>query len=288
METPEESRKKILVFLVITAISSLALAFPLILRQKADLTAGLLTVAVMWCPGIATLLTRFRFQRNQYGMGWSFGKPKYLIISFALPLLYTLLTYAVIWTTGLGRFPNHAFLVDIAQRFGLSALPLGWIAALFVLAVLIVGTPLSIAAALGEEIGWRGFLVPELAKRFSFLTTSLISGGLWAVWHYPLILWGENREGTPVCYRLLCFTVMVLSLSVAFTWLRLRSGSLWTGVLLHAGDNLFILAIFTPLTADTGITRYIIGEFGAGLALASLLVAWVFWRQRAAVEINHV
>jgi membrane protease YdiL (CAAX protease family) len=284
METPEGSWKKIVFFLSLTAITSLVFAYPLIVRHKTDLLSALLIGAIMWCPGIAALLTRFRYQGNQHGMGWNLGPRKYLIVSFALPLFYTAATYTIIWVSGMGHFPNAAFLTEIARQFGLSAFPLWTVATLFITAVLIVGTPISIVAALGEEIGWRGFLVPELAKRCNFLGTSLISGSLWAVWHYPLILWGENPEGTPVWYRLLCFTVMVMALSIAFTWLRLRSGSLWTGVLLHAGDNLFILAIFTPLTADTGITRYIAGEFGAGLAVASLIVAAVFWRLRAAIE----
>jgi membrane protease YdiL (CAAX protease family) len=242
----------------------------------------------MWCPGIAALLTRFWYQGNLYGMGWSLGPPKYLVVSLLLPLLYTSVTYGIIWASGMGSFPDYAFLSGIAQRFGLSALSPGWVAALFIAVVLVVGTPLSIAAALGEEIGWRGFLVPELARRSSFLGTSLVSGILWAVWHYPLILWGKIGDGTPVWYRLLCFTIMVMGLSVAFAWLRLRSGSLWTGVLLHAGDNLFILAIFTPLTADTGSTRYIVGEFGAGPALVSLMVACIFWCKRASVEPGNI
>ena len=114
------------------------------------------------------------------------------------------------------------------------------------------GLVISCLSALGEEIGWRGFLVPELAKNFSFTKTALISGGIWALWHYPLILFANyNNSSAPAWFGLFCFTVMVLGISFAFAWLRLKSGSLWTGVIFHASHNLFIQNFFTPLTGAT-------------------------------------
>lgn len=76
---------------------------------------------------------------------------------------------------------------------------------------------------------------------------------------------------------------MVMGTSFAYAWLRLKSGSLWPVVLLHASHNLFIQAIFTPLTGTTRLTPYVIGEFGLGLALVVLPVAYLFWRKRAAL-----
>ncbi|MBE0688464.1 MAG: CPBP family intramembrane metalloprotease, partial [Anaerolineaceae bacterium] len=75
------------------------------------------------------------------------------------------------------------------------------------------------------------------------------------------------------------FTIMVLGISFAFAWLRLKSGSLWTAAILHASHNLFIQAIFTPLTLQKKITPYIIDEFGVGLAIAGMLVALLFIRK---------
>lgn len=136
--------------------------------------------------------------------------------------------------------------------------------------------------ALGEEIGWRGFLVPHLAP-LGFTRTALISGGVWALWHYPMLLFADYNAGTPAWYGLSCFTVMTVGISFAYTWLRLRSGSLWTGVLLHTSHNLFIQGVFGPLTADTGPTEYVAGEFGAALAVVGLLVGYLFWRRRGEV-----
>ncbi len=65
------------------------------------------------------------------------------------------------------------------------------------------------------------------------------------------------------------------------TWLRLRSGSLWTAALMHASHNLFIQGFFTPMTAPSGaITPYAIDEFGFVLPLVVAAAAFWFWRRR--------
>ena len=151
--------------------------------------------------------------------------------------------------------------------------------------ILTLGTAQSILSALGEEIVLRGLLVPELSKVGSFTTAALISGMVWALWHYPLILLANyHNQGAPVWFGLICFTVMVLSLSFVFAWLRLKSGSLWTAALLHASHNLFVQGVFTPLTRPGKLTPYFIDEFGIMLALATAAVAYAVWRRRKEIE----
>jgi hypothetical protein len=79
---------------------------------------------------------------------------------------------------------------------------------------------------------------------------------------------------------MIIFTWVVFAASVPFIWLRLKSGSVWTAVLAHASHNLFLQAIFDPLTVDHGMTRYVTTEFGVGMALAYTAAAWYFWRRR--------
>jgi membrane protease YdiL (CAAX protease family) len=73
---------------------------------------------------------------------------------------------------------------------------------------------------------------------------------------------------------------MVVGISFIYAWMRLKSGSVWTGMLLHASHNLWVQSIFDPLTTDTGRTKYVIGEFGIGLAIAGAVSGYVFWRRR--------
>jgi membrane protease YdiL (CAAX protease family) len=140
------------------------------------------------------------------------------------------------------------------------------------------------ATVIGEEIGWRGFLVPELAKRHSFVATAVITGLIWAFWHYPILLFADYNGHTPVWYYLPLLTILLPLLSCVWTWMRLKSGSIWPGVVLHAAHNTFIQAFFDPITVDNSKTRYIAGEFGAALLVLSILMAAYFWKRRGEVE----
>ena len=81
--------------------------------------------------------------------------------------------------------------------------------------------------ALFEEIGWRGFLVPSLARLVSGRRVVVLSGLAWAAFHYPLLLLvpGGNH-GLPEWYGVLMFTLVILAANVSYVWLRMRSGSL--------------------------------------------------------------
>lgn len=141
----------------------------------------------------------------------------------------------------------------------------------------------GISTALGEEIGWRGFLVPELAKQMSYTKLSLLSGVIWAAWHSPLLLFADYNAGTNRWYAMGCFTVMIVSNSFAFAWLRLKSGSLWTAAVLHASHNLFIQTVFDNIMRNTGKTLWYTTEFGAALAAVNIAVALYFWTRRGDV-----
>src|ERR1035438_7627775 len=86
---------------------------------------------------------------------------------------------------------------------------------LFLLATL--GVISSAANALGEEIGWRGFLVWEMRKVLPSWAVGLGSGLIWSVWHYPGILFANYNAGTGShVLQLALFTASVASIGVVF------------------------------------------------------------------------
>jgi len=89
--------------------------------------------------------------------------------------------------------------------------------------------------------------VPELAKRNSFAGTAILSGFIWAIWHYPILLLSDYNAHTPVWYYLPLLTLVILpAISFLWTWMRLKSGSIWPGVVLDAAYNTFIQWFFDP------------------------------------------
>lgn len=236
---------------------------------------------LMWCPGLAALLTCKYLGRDLSSLGWNWGKSRYQIICYFIPLAYGTATYAFVWLTGLGGFYNKQFVEDFSKDFGVGAMR-PWVSiALYFFFTATITVIRDCATVLGEEIGWRGFLVPELAKRSGFAGTAIISGLIWALWHYPIFLFADGYSGgTPVWYYLPLFTVLLPVISFVWVWMRLKSGSLWPGVVLHAAHNTFFQQFFDPLTVDNSKTRYVAGEFGAALLVISVLMAIYFWRRR--------
>jgi membrane protease YdiL (CAAX protease family) len=253
-------RKEILTFLGLTFLLSAGPYSLIISSGSLSAGGGWYPIALMWCPGFAALITSLVYNKNLRGFGWGWGDTRYQASAYLIPILYALVAYGSVWLLGLGGID------DSFSRNWLS-----WLA---------FGTLLGCFAALGEEIGWRGFLVPRLAGLTSFTNVSLISGAIWAVWHMPLILFADYNGGTPGWYSLTCFTVMVVASSFVYAWLRLKSRSVWTAMLFHASHNFWIQGFFNPLTTDLGATKYFIGEFGAALAIVSVILAYLFWQRR--------
>ncbi|MGA2622538.1 MAG: CPBP family intramembrane glutamic endopeptidase [Bacteroidota bacterium] len=284
MQGTDKTYQGILVFLTVTFFLSSIFYFFIISAGRIHSAGNLYVIGLMWCPGAAAILTCFLLKRNISSLGWRWGKTKYQLLSYFIPLAYTSLTYAIVWALGFGSFGDyHMFVEGVARRLGLEGVPSVLVIVLFVTVGMVIW---SCSTAIGEEIGWRGFLVPALAKTTTFTKTALISGVIWSVWHYPIILFADYNNETPWWYGLPCFTVMTVGLSFIYTWLRLKSGSLWTGMFLHASHNLFIQGVFNPLTTHAGITEYIIGEFGIALAFTSLLFGYIFWRLRLQIAVE--
>lgn len=236
---------------------------------------------IMWSPAFAALLTAFIAKTPLETFGWKWGSWKWQIFSWLTPLMYVGIAYGIIWTMGWGRFPNPDFVADATKSIGLH-LSSSASALLLIFFSATLGM-LDLAGALGEEIGWRGFLVPALfyLTNQNFTATVLINAVIWACWHAPIIFFSSyNNPGVPRWYSFGCFLILNIGGAAIIDWFRLRSDSLWTGVVLHNSHNLFVQEIFTPLTADTGRTKYFIDEFGIVLPLVMLAFGIYFWTRR--------
>ena len=275
------SQNPVLLYLIFTLIfSSIVWVLTLNAPNAGRIAGRMFGYGIMWCPALATIVTFKLTGRKLSELAWNLGKSKYLWGSYLIPLLYSLAAYLIIWSTGWGDFYNISFVTNTAHEFGWDALPHGLFIIIFFIMNGGIGMFASISTALGEEIGWRGFLVPELAKKMGYTGVSLTTGLIWGLWHYPLLVFGSYNNGTPAWYGLICFTVSITAVSFIFTWYRMKSGSLWTGVLLHASHNLFIQSFFTPLTQPNAKSPWYYDEFGAVVPAVILVFAIYFWSRR--------
>jgi membrane protease YdiL (CAAX protease family) len=234
------------------------------------------SAAFMWCPGLAALLTRLLLRRSLRGLGFGPGALRHYGVAYLVPLAVCLPVYLLAWLTGIGGF-NPTPIEEGRLRLGLPGGTLGTAALAFL--GLGLAPLLGVAATLGEELGWRGLLVPRLLVLTDPIRTSLITGVVWSLWHYPVhfAVLPFYLPRLPLWYATACFTLSVVVISGVYTWLRLRSGSVWPAALLHAASNTYMGA-FEALTTHTGVTSYWTYEYGAGFALVLPLVALPFWR----------
>jgi membrane protease YdiL (CAAX protease family) len=89
-----------------------------------------------------------------------------------------------------------------------------------------------------EEIGWRGYILPFLEKRFGLIIGSLILGIVWAIWHLPLWF----IPGTSQTYmNFFVFMLSTIGYSFIFSWIIKISGNrLLSGLLVHGTANAFV------------------------------------------------
>jgi membrane protease YdiL (CAAX protease family) len=261
MDPKRNTLREIVVFLVLTIILSTLAYIPII--QAGTINGGQSKFAslLMLAPGLAAVITYLVFERSLRPVGWKLDKIQYLLLGLVIPIIYCLIGYGLVWLIGRGKY-NGQFPPNF----------------LIVLVTLLFNGTLS---ALLEEIAWRGFLVPKMMELTSFTKTALITGLIWAAWHYPLIIYSNVRLGnTPLPYSLVCFTIFAMGISFATAWLRMKSGSVWTAALLHGSHNAFMLHVFNILTTDTGGTWLLLGEYGAVTAAMGLLLVILFWSLR--------
>ena len=131
----------------------------------------------------------------------------------------------------------------------------------------------------GEELGWRGWLLPSLSAGRSFLAATALTGCIWALWHLPVFFSGPSMA--------LSFALLVASLSVAFSWLWHRTAG-GTGVvaLAHGFVNapfFFLEQLVAPMPDGQALVvrafGYFAGCYGA-VALALSVTGRHIWRAR--------
>jgi membrane protease YdiL (CAAX protease family) len=271
---------RIVTFLVLASGLS-AIFYVLIITGGEGYAPWLLPL--MLSPGVSAILTKLIFDRSLKGLGWKPGPAKWLGLGYLLPILYGAVVYGIVWLVGLGGFTTEAIAGQMAE-LGMADAPAWQMVAVY---MLLMGTIVYVRGGLlysfGEELGWRGFLFPELHRMTSFTTASLISGVVWALFHLPVMLFSDYNSTAPIAFQVVVFFISAIANTFVYNWLRAKSGSVWPAVLLHASHNVFVSNVYDPLMARYPLTDFFVTEFGAGLMVVSVLMAVYVWARRDAI-----
>ena len=178
-----------------------------------------------WAPGLFALLI-ISFLRGKSGIyelikstSFKFANLRWYLIALILPILLCYLSYMVI------SFVKYKEIVNLKfnHTFGdYSALAF-----------------LIILGSCGEELGWRGFMLPQLLKRHSLFTSSFLIGLFWGIWHLNILL------GMPV---FIIYIILVIEFSFISSWLYINTKrNLLTTIILHTSINVCSIVFFEKI-----------------------------------------
>jgi len=284
-------RKPLTWFLVITfAISWPLFLIPLAFHDADAVTRQLLTTGLwalaMWGPGIAAIVTTALVTKQP----WRtlklnrLGPKRYYLWAWFLPPVLSVLTGLFTILLGIGKLDTDFTAIREAMRQAPSgsAIDPAIVVALQIVFALSLAPFINVLFALGEELGWRGFLLPRLMPLGQWKAI-LFSGVIWGIWHAPAIVQGLNYPGYPVA-GVFMMIVFCLLLGTILAWLYLNTQSPWAAALGHGAIN--ASAGLPVLFLAEGFDMALGGTLAsvAGWIGLTLFVGWLIFSRRLPVK----
>jgi hypothetical protein len=185
----------------------------------------------------------------------------FVSLAVLFPVLVGAVAYGTAWGLGLVSFAAPAGSGPPILAFTVELLFAGTVGAL-----------VGIVSAAGEEIGWRGYMIPRMVE--GDIPVPFLAGGiLWGLWHVPAILTGQYAAGTNRILSAGLFVVVAISLTVLWSTWTLESGSVWPAILGHSAWNAVIQGPFDAFSGGA-LSTTLVGESGVlVVATTTVLVA---------------
>ena len=269
---------------------TMGLIWPRVLgRDAASFTAEetlintALTAVLMFFPAIGVLLTRLftreGFKNSMLRLNLK-GNVRYYLIGWLGPMVLTLLGTALYFAVCPSEFTLTTYKTMLeAQAMSPAAF---WA----MQAALMLAAPLlNLIPCLGEEWGWRGYLLPKVAQRMKFLPTVLFTGFIWGIWHAPIIVAGHNYGmdywGYPwTGIAAMCVFCIVVGTLLSF--ITLKTKSCWPAVFAHGALNgtasIGVLFLANPMVYDRFVGPAPTGIIGAAAYI--VVAVWIVCKMR--------
>jgi uncharacterized protein len=249
-----------------------------------------LVLLLMWMPAFSSAAARLALREGIRDVSFRSGGlvgMRAIVFAALVPLVVGTVAYGIAWTTGLVGFsaitPSPAELAMSPAAARLAALePIPRFLASVALGATIF-TVYGCLWAAGEEIGWRGYMLTRLVAA-GVPQPLFVSGLILGTWHLPLILSGAYAAGPSPLVSAGLFMLTVMGSALVAGVLRLRSGSVWPAIVLHAAWNSIIQNPFDRSSVGPSATLWI-GESGVFVAVTTLfvgLMAYRWWMKHGA------
>lgn len=265
-----------------------------LMQGNAALFSPLLALS-MFCPLVGALACKLLF-RSSLNVGWrpAFkGKLRWWAAAWFGPAILTVLGAALYFllfparldtggTALLAALGPEWTLETMKQELGIT--PMSYLL-LGVLQALSFAPPINMIFAAGEEVGWRGFMMPRLTASLGLWQGRVVGGIIWGAWHWPVMLlagyeYGFHYLGAPVL-GLVVWCVVCIALNTLLDWIYQKGGSIWMPSLAHGAFNA-IATLPALLIYPEGAYYSVLGPMPIGIIAvlpALALAVWVTMRQ---------
>ncbi len=272
---------------------------------------------VMFAPFIAMILTTYITEKKSSkssltsGVKWHFnfkGNGKAYLFAWLTPILCAFLGAALYYAI----FPqDFSWLL-----FALQAHNFNWDLNLFVIRQILIVTTISVLVAavpaMGEEAGWRGYLLPRLIHKYGEVKGLILGAVVWGVWQWPILvlqssaiapfielvggkvnvtssgyLYGVDYLGAPWTGMLAVF-VYTFTIGTIAWWLYCKSESVWCASLFHGSVS--AVAMFALEFRDVNMKNWLLGPSLPGLLAILPLFAvavWLLAKKRQEMHIDY-
>jgi membrane protease YdiL (CAAX protease family) len=243
----------------------------------------------MWGPGFAALVATLIVAKQPFKSLRlnTLGPKRFYLWAWLLPpvlvLLGGLLT-VLIKTAQLDT--EFTFMQQQLEAIG-TQLPISpsMLVLIQIAQALLLGPLINIIFAMGEELGWRGFLLPKLMPLGQWKAL-LISGAIWGIWHAPAIAQGHNYPDHPIL-GILLMTVFCILLGIIIGWMYLNTRSPWVAALAHGSINAWAGLPF--LFLKPGFDTVLGGALTSipGWVVMGLFIGWLILTKRLPVNVKE-
>ena len=213
---------------------------------------NIVLMGCMFCPALSSILTRLILKegfRNMMLRPRFRGNGRSYLLAYFLPALLVLIGGALYFLVYPGMFDTTFSALRTSLPDAPSKTLMMVILTQTAMAILI-GPIINIVPTLGEELGWRAFLLPRLEKRMSTRRAVLLSGLVWGVWHAPMIALGHNYGLDYAGYPYVGIALMIvfcILLGAFESYITLKSKSVIPAAMAHSSLNAIagLPALFT-------------------------------------------
>ncbi|MCH5325129.1 MAG: CPBP family intramembrane metalloprotease [Eubacterium sp.] len=251
------------------------------------LVSQLITALMMFTPLLGVILSG----QSLSGMGWKpllKGKAKILLIAWFLPAVLTAVGAVLYFIV----FPSHFDLSgeylaatagnEVLEQMEEQGLTYPLLILASVVSCVTYGPLFNMFMAMGEEVGWRGFLYPQLKAKFGKRKGLIFGGVIWGIWHWPLMWligyeYGKDYVGFPVV-GMLIFCVFTIATGILCDWLYEKSGCIWIPSLFHGAINAIAGITLALCITNTG-SAILLGPAPIGIiaGLPNIVIAAILF-----------